>query len=75
MLGRHLSAPLSDEPMKRRRIDEFTTKLFDALEKATEESTPWAKPHEIAKYEWSKDCTQAIKEARRLRRQCRTPID
>jgi len=75
MLSKHLLASLLDESIKRWRIDEFTTKLFNVLEKTTKKSTSWAKSYEIIKYKWSKNCTQAIKKAKRLRQQCRTLID
>jgi len=39
MLSKHLLASLSNESIKRRRINKFTTKLFDALEKTTKKFT------------------------------------
>lgn len=53
----------------------YITKLLNALEKETEASTLWAKPHELAKSAWTDECTQLVKEAGRLRRGCRTPAD
>jgi len=39
MLNKHLLASLLNELIKRQRINEFTTKLFDALEKTTKKFT------------------------------------
>jgi len=39
MLNKHLLASLLNESIKRRRINEFTTKLFNALEKMMKKST------------------------------------
>lgn len=58
--------------MGRQRIDEYTMQLLNALETATEEFISWAKPHQMAKAGWTEECTQIVKETRRLRRGCRT---
>lgn len=75
MLQERLPEPLPDHAVGRQRIDEFTSELLEALEQAVEVSTPWARPHEIAKAGWTKECTEAIKRVRRMRRRCRTAND
>jgi len=38
VLDKHLLESLSNELIRRQRINEFTTKLFDALKKTTKKS-------------------------------------
>lgn len=66
ILVESLPEPLADQVAGRRRIDEYTGQLFKALEEAVEASTPWAKPHEMAKAGWTTECTEIVKEVRRL---------
>jgi len=74
-LREQMPEPLSDHEAGRRRIDEYTKQLLDALEEAVEISTPWARPHEMAKAGWTKECTEVVKSVRRMRRSCRTVGD
>ena len=70
-----LPEPLSNDTIGRSSVNEYTATLMRILEEAVEGSTPRAGPHERAKPGGTQECTNAVKETRRLRRQCRTPRD
>lgn len=74
-LREQIPEPLSDQEAGRQRINEYTKQLLKALEEAVEISTPWARPHEMAKAGWTKECTEVVKSVRRMRRSCRTVSD
>jgi uncharacterized membrane protein len=71
----YLPEPLLDQKARRQRINEYTSRLLEALKEAVETSTPWARPHEMAKAGWTKECTEAVKKVRRMRRSCRIVDD
>lgn len=54
-------------------IDNAVNHLFDIVQQAVQESTPWARPSAWARQGWTPECTTAIKTARRrYRRYMRT---
>jgi ribonuclease HI len=49
-----------------RQIDEAVEHFIDIINRAVEESTPWAKPSQYANPSFTRECRQAVKETRRL---------
>lgn len=49
-------------------IDNAVNHLLDIVQRAAQESTPWARPSTWARQGWTPECTEAVKTSRRLRR-------
>ena len=49
-------------------IDAYTADIQDYLKRIVQEAVPWAKPSPQAKSFWNRECEEATKETRRLRR-------
>lgn len=58
-----------------RQIDEAVEHFMDIINRAVEESTPWARPSQYANPSFTGECRQAIKETRRLHRRYMTSHD
>ena len=66
---------LPEEPTPR-EIDYAINYLLDIVQRAAQESTPWARPSVWARQGWTPECTEAIKiSRRRYRRYIRTHDD
>ena len=68
VLLQRLPPPLTREKHTREAINEYANTLLTAIELAVDESTPWAESCPRSKAYWSKECSGAVKYARRLRR-------
>jgi exonuclease III len=62
------NAPTLPKPTSAPEIDEYVEKVQKFLQKVMNEAVPWANPSRYAKSFWSKECDDAVKETRRLRR-------
>ena len=49
-----------------RQIDEAVEHFIDIINRAVEESTPWARPSQYANPSFTGECREAVKETRRL---------
>ncbi len=69
-LREQMSKSLSNQKMKRQRINEYTKQLLNALKKIIKIFTFWARSYETIKAEWTKKCTKIIKSMQRMRKSC-----
>ncbi len=65
-----MSKSLSNQKMKRQRINEYTKQLLNALKKIIKIFTFWARLYEMIKAEWTKKCTKIIKSMQWMRKSC-----
>ncbi|KAJ5638941.1 hypothetical protein N7528_001331 [Penicillium herquei] len=52
-------------------IDQEVNLLLETVQQGIQASTPWARPSELAQIGWTEECSEAIKESRRLFRSWR----
>ena len=66
----------SEDKPSSRGIDDAVDHLLEIVQRAAQESTPWARPSTWARQGWTPECTEAIKiSRRRYRRYIRTHDD
>lgn len=57
------------QPSSQQTIDEQATAITHAIQETMEETIPKSRPSPFAKPYWTKECSEAVKETRRARRQ------